>query len=112
MLPHLTNTVLELAAMAVMSLTHLLPTSPDVLFSTLWHLALNQVNNPGAAAVQIIPDVIGSATISAGESGGDFYDRAGNASPSVTFVTSLVSRWRVVSRKGEFPESGLDSESI
>ena len=93
MLPHFTNTVLELVPVAVMALVHLLPTSADVLFSTIYYLTLNQVNNPGTAAVQIVPDVIGSAAIPAGEGGGDFYDRTGNASPSVTFVTSLVSRW-------------------
>ena len=107
MLPHLTNTVLELVSVAVMTLTHLLPTSADVLSSTTCYFALDQVDDPGTAAVQIEPDVIGSAAIPAGESGGGFYNRAGDASPSATFVTPHVSRWRVVSRKGQLPESGL-----
>ena len=110
MFSHLTNAVPELAAMAVMALTHLSPASPNILFSTVRDLTLDQVDNPGTAAVQIEPDVIGSAAVPAGESGGGFYNRAGDASPSITFVTSLVTRWRVVSRKGELPESGLDQQ--
>ena len=65
--PHLTDAVPELAAMAVMALTHLSPASPNILFSTVRDLTLDQVDNPGTAAVQIEPDVVGSAAVSAGE---------------------------------------------
>ena len=51
MFSHLTNAVPELAAMAVMALTHLSPASTNVLFSTVRDLTLDQVDNPGTATV-------------------------------------------------------------
>ena len=95
--PHLTDAVPELAAMAVMALTHLSPASPNILFSAVRDLTLDQVDNPGTAAVQIEPDVVGSAAVSAGERSRALYDRACYTSPSITLVTTFVRRWLVLS---------------
>ena len=96
---HLTNAVLELAAMAVMALTHLSPASTNILFPTGRYLTLDQVDNPGTTAVQVVSDAVGSAAVSAGERSRDLDDRTCDTSISVTFMTTFFRRWLVLSRE-------------
>ena len=67
MFPQFTDAVFELLPVAVVTLSCLPPTSPYVLSTTTQDLALNQVDDPGAATVQVVPDVVCPATISAGK---------------------------------------------
>ena len=67
MFPQFTDAVFELLSVAVVTLSCLPPTSPYVLSTTTQDLALNQVDDPGAATVQVVPDVVCPATIFAGK---------------------------------------------
>ena len=67
MFTQFTDAVLELLPVTIVTLSCLPPTSPYVLSTTTQDLALNQVDDPGAATVQVVPDVVSPATIFAGK---------------------------------------------
>ena len=93
MFSYFTDAVFKLVSVAIMTSSHLLPASTDILLAASRFFTLDEVNDPRTTTSQLVSDVICSATFLTCKRFCCLYDRTCDTFFPVTFTATFFWWW-------------------